>query len=246
MEVDTIKNIEDITRITSERERIGAELSLASGIQNGMLPSHNQMLDDVEGFEIFATMDPAKEVGGDFYDFYMIDDTHLAMLIADVSDKGVGAAFFMAIAKTLIKARALMGGSPVEIITYADKLISEKNPEGMFVTVWLGIIDLETGHMDICNAGHDYPAVMKDNKKYVIEKTPHGPAVAFLPGVEFVETELDLKPGDRIFLYTDGLNEAKGMDGDRFGLDRMLSVLNIYNGLNDKELIAEMKKNVDK
>lgn len=242
MEVDTINYIEDITQFTGARERLSAELELASGIQNGMLPSVAEMSEPKEGYSIYASMTPARAVGGDFFDFYMIDDTHLVILIADVSDKGVGAAFFMAISKTLIKARAGMGGSAAEIISYVDKMIAEKNTEGMFVTVWMAIIDLSTGHVNICNSGHDYPAIMTGSGDYVIEKkTPHGPPIGFIPGAQFVEYDIDIEPGDRIFLYTDGLNEAKRSDGERFGLDRMLTVLNSHKGDSNEKTIAAMK-----
>ena len=200
------------------------------------------MSEPKEGYSIYASMTPARAVGGDFFDFYMIDDTHLVILIADVSDKGVGAAFFMAISKTLIKARAGMGGSAAEIISYVDKMIAEKNTEGMFVTVWMAIIDLSTGHVNICNSGHDYPAIMTGSGDYVIEKkTPHGPPIGFIPGAQFVEYDIDIEPGDRIFLYTDGLNEAKRSDGERFGLDRMLTVLNSHKGDSNEKTIAAMK-----
>ena len=244
MEVDTVENIENIKTMAAEKERVGADLSLASKIQMGMLPLKHQLLTEHSEFDIHAVMNPAKEVGGDFYDFYMIDDTHLAIEIADVSDKGMGAAFFMAISKTLIKSRAGLGGSASEILAYVDKMIAEKNMAGMFVTVWLGIIDLTTGHVDVCNAGHDYPAVSLKGQDYVIEKTPHGPPISFIPGVPFTGYEFDLEPGDRIFLYTDGVNEAKRSDGERFGIERMLTVLNEHKNDDNEQLIAAMKESV--
>ena len=151
----------------------------------------------------------------------------------------------MAISKTLIKSRARMGGTAADIIQYTDELISEKNAAGMFVTVWMGIIDLENGHVDACNAGHDYPAIMKQSEDFVIEKTPHGPPVAFIPGMAHVGYEFDLKPGERIFLYTDGLNEAKAADGTRFGNDRILKVLNENKTSDNEKLLFEMKKAVN-
>ncbi|MCR5214900.1 MAG: PP2C family protein-serine/threonine phosphatase [Eubacterium sp.] len=244
MEGDTLNNIDNIKSIVGEQERLSADLSLASKIQIGMLPLKHQLLKERDEFDVHATMTAAKEVGGDFYDFYMIDDKHLVIEIADVSDKGLGAAFFMAIAKTLIKSRAGLGGTAAEIIAYVDKMVAEKNVAGMFVTVWFAIIDLETGHTNICNAGHDYPAIMKDGNDYVINKTPHGPPVAFLPEPKFVDYEIDLSPGDRIFLYTDGLNEAKRSDGQRFGLERLLKVLNAHKNDTNEVLIAAMTDSV--
>lgn len=244
MEEDTLNNIENIKTIVSEQERIGADLELASRIQFGMLPKEDQIKEDIKEFDIEAIMQPAREVGGDFYDFYMISDNELVIEIADVSDKGLAAAFFMAITKTLIASRAGMGGETSDIISYVDKMVSEKNDTGMFVTVWFAIINLETGHVKVCNAGHDYPAVMKDGQEFVIEKTPHGPPIGFIPGATFVDYDFYIKPGDRIFLYTDGLNEAKRSDGERFGLERVLKVLNSQKDSSNKQLIAAMKDSV--
>jgi serine phosphatase RsbU (regulator of sigma subunit) len=244
MEEDTLKNIENIKTIVSEQERIGADLELASRIQFSMLPKEDQIKEDINEYDIEAVMQPAREVGGDFYDFYMISENELVIEIADVSDKGLAAAFFMAITKTLIASRAGMGGEASEIISYVDKMVSEKNDTGMFVTVWFAIINLETGYVKVCNSGHDYPAIMKDGQDYVIEKTPHGPPIGFIPGATFVDYDFYIKPGDRIFLYTDGLNEAKRSDGERFGLERVLTVLNSQKDSSNKQLIAAMKDSV--
>ena len=244
MEEDTLKNIENIKTIVSEQERIGADLELASRIQFSMLPKEDQIKEDINEYDIEAVMQPAREVGGDFYDFYMISENELVIEIADVSDKGLAAAFFMAITKTLLASRAGMGGEASEIISYVDKMVSEKNDTGMFVTVWFAIINLETGHVKVCNSGHDYPAIMKDGQDYVIEKTPHGPPIGFIPGATFVDYDFYIKPGDRIFLYTDGLNEAKRSDGERFGLERVLKVLNSQKESSNKQLIATMKDSV--
>lgn len=245
MEDDTLKNIEEITTMTRNQERVGYEFSLASQIQQGMLPEKSSAISEDKRYDVQAKMVPAKEVGGDFYDFFMIDENHIAILIADVSDKGVAAALFMAITKTLIKSRARLGGNAAEIISYVDETISEKNTAGMFVTVWLGIIDLETGHVNACNAGHDYPALLQSTEGYKIEKGLHGSPIGFLPGMSFPEYNFTLKAGDRIFLYTDGLNEAKRSDNERFGIERMLSVLNENKDKDHHELIKLMKKSVD-
>ncbi len=261
MNVDVRRYIKENLAIAAEKERIGADLELASKIQRGMLPKNNETLKHIKGFDLYASMTPAKEVGGDFYDFFMVDDTHVAILIADVSDKGAAAALFMATSKTLINSRAGMGGTASEIISYVDKMITEKNSMGMFVTVWFAIIDITTGHVDACNAGHDYPAIMKqtdgsdndnnensnenDNTKgYVIEKTVHGPPIGFIPGAEFESYEMNLRPGDKIFLYTDGVNESKRADGERFGLDRILEVLNSNKDASNEEIVEKVKTSV--
>ena len=246
MEMDTIKHIDEITEMTKSQERIGYEISLASEIQQGMLPSKEKDLTEDPRYDVDALMHPAKNVGGDFFDFFLIDSDHLAILVADVSDKGVAAALFMATTKTLIQSRARLGGTASEIIAYADQLIGEKNPAGMFVTVWLGIVDLNTGHVNACNAGHDYPALMKADSGYTIEKVDHGPPIGFLPDMEFIEYDYDLAPGDRIFLYTDGLAEAKSDNGDRFGTDRMLDILNKNKRKNNNDIITIMLYEVNK
>ena len=245
MNVDVRRYVKENIAIAAERERIGADLMLASKIQQGMLPDEDDVLQDVQGFSLYASMTPAREVGGDFYDFYMIDDRHLVIEIADVSDKGAAAALFMAISKTLLKSRAGMGGSSKDIITYVDRMICEKNSEGMFVTTWFAIVDLVTGHADVCNAGHDYPAIMKKGQDFVIEKTVHGSPLGFIPDAKHVSYELQLQPGDRIFLYTDGVNESKRADGTRFEFDRLLTVLNANKEASDKELVANVKAAVN-
>ena len=212
------------------------ELNIASKIQMNLLPNIFPAYPERKDFDVVAATIPAKEVGGDFYDFFMIDENHIAILIADVSDKGIGAALFMTISKIIVKTRTQLGGTPSEILKYVDDRISEKNDAGMFVTLWLGIIDLKTGHVECGNAGHDYPAIMHDGK-FAIEKNIHGSPIGFLPGMAFPSYSFDLKPGDRIFLYTDGIVEAKNPESVRFGTERMLEVLNAHPGASDKELI---------
>ena len=219
-------------------------LAIASSIQMGMLPVSKGAFPDRDDFDISASMTPAQTVGGDFYDFFLLDDDHLAILIADVSDKGIPAALFMTVSKVFMKTCIQMGGTPSEIVTYADERISAENDAGMFVTLWFGIIDLKTGHVDACNAGHDYPAISKLSEGYKVEKTPHGPPIAFMPGMTFPDISFDLKPGESIFLYTDGLVEAKRADNDRFGTDRMLEVLNSCKAESGDQLIEAMKEAV--
>ena len=236
------------------------EVEIASNIQKGILPKDTSRMTGRKNYDIYASMTPVQEVGGDYYDYFMIDDTHLAILVADVSDKGLGAAFFVMITKVLIKTKAELGGTPSEIIKYVDDRMSKANTSLMFVTMWLGIIDLANGHVEACNAGHDYPAILRsqtDQEKsegFVIEKTEHGPPIAFLPGMPFPGISFDLKPGDRIFLYTDGLTEAKRIapvhsgtkhsKAERFGTDRMLEVLNTHKSDNSRNLITAMQKAV--
>ena len=246
MQEQIIDYMDNLENMTAERERIGAEMEIATAIQKGMLEDMTSDVVSRPEYDLYASMTPAREVGGDFYDFFMPDKDHVAILVADVSDKGVGAAFFMAIAKTLIKSYASAAFSPSEVLAKADKQISAKNDAGMFVTVWFAVINLNTGHVRYCNAGHDYPIIKKDSKGYELVKSIHGPPVAFIPGMEFPEVEFTLKKGDSIFLYTDGLNEAKRSDGERFGIDRMIEVLNQHQEDDNSNIIWYMREAVDK
>lgn len=229
-------------RLAGEREAAAAELSIATRVQQEQLASGYP---DSPFFTLRAFIRPAREVGGDFYDFFLLDDTHLVLLIADVSDKGMNAAFFMAISKAMIKSWALKTRDPVRILTEAESMIKENNPGGLFVTVWLAVIDLETGHVEVCNAGHDYPMIYREGK-YTFEKSAHGPAMAFLPGVPHVGTAFELAPGDRIFLYTDGVTEAS--DGKRrFGTEQLLTTLNeTAEVASDQEIIDRVRTAVDR
>ena len=244
LEEGMVNNIDEITRMSRESERMDTELSVAAELQSSVLPKA-EALSGREEFHIAALMNPAREVGGDFYDFFLIDDTHLVLLIADVSDKGMGSAFFMAIAKTLLNARSSMGGSPAEMITFVEEKLSREDEAGMFVTVWLGIVDLATGEVTACNAGHNYPAILHQEEGYRIEKTDHGPPICFLPGLGFRDYSFRLNPGDRIFLYTDGVTEAKAMDGERFGNERLIKALNDDKVIGDESLILRVKAAVD-
>ena len=241
-----MKNIEDLTRMSRESERMDTELSLAADLQMSVLPKAEKLSEQKE-FDIAAEMHPAREVGGDFYDFFLLDDTHLVLIIADVSDKGVGAAFFMAISKTMLRARVRMGGSPAEIITFVEERLTEENEAGMFITAWMGIVDLVTGEVNACNAGHNFPAILHKEKGegYEIVKTEHGPPICFLPGLGHKEYSFRLNPGDRIFLYTDGVTEAKDPTGDRFGNDRLIKALNDDQTIGNASLILRVKAAVD-
>ena len=239
-EVDRYMN--DNIRLAGEREAAAAELSIATRVQQEQLPTEYP---ENPHFSLQAFIRPAREVGGDFYDFFLTDNNRLVILVADVSDKGMGAAFFMAISKAMIKACAMQDSDPVQVITKAESMLTENNPGGMFVTAWIAIIDLATGHVEACNAGHDYPAVRR-NGKYLIEKTVHGPAVSFLPGVPHVGYGFDLVPGDRIFLYTDGVVEAIDQNKERFGMERIEETLNKAPAeATDAEIIDLVKTAVD-
>lgn len=245
MEKDTVRYMDHLTKVTAEKERIGAELNLATKIQADMLPRVFPPFPDHKEFDLYATMDPAKEVGGDFYDFFLIDETHLALVIADVSGKGVPAALFMVIAKTLIKNRALMGGTPSLILSYVNEQLCEGNVEEFFVTVWMAIVDLTTGKGVAANAGHEHPAIRHAGGKWELSVYPHSLAVAAMEGVCFWEHEFELYPGDTLYVYTDGVPEAVNENNEMFGTDRMLKALQNCSGNSPREYCEEVKKELD-
>ncbi len=232
--------VDDITRITAERERIGVELNLASRIQENMLPSEFPAFPDRSEFDIFASMKPAKEVGGDFYDFYLVDEDHLAVVMADVAGKGVPAALFMMASKLIIKNYVMMGLSPAEALRAANDQISRGNREEMFVTVWLGILDLRTGIMTAANAGHEYPVVKSPGGFFEILKDDHGFVVGGVEGVKYNNYEIDMHDGVTLFLYTDGLPEAQDPDKKFFGIDRAVDVLNAHRDDSPEELLRSV------
>ncbi|MCR4818724.1 MAG: SpoIIE family protein phosphatase [Fretibacterium sp.] len=245
MEIDIRDYIENLTRVTREKEQIEAELNVATQIQADMLPRKFPPFPDRREFEIYASMTPAREVGGDFYDFFFIDGDHLALVIADVSGKGVPAALFMVIAKTLIKTRAQMGGSPQEILADVNTQLCDGNEAGLFVTVWLGIFEISTGKMAAANAGHEYPAVRRAGGTWELVKTKNSPAVAVMDGMKFRGTEFELKPGDSLYLYTDGVAEATNADNELYGTDRMICALDRHMDEPVEELLVSMKREVD-
>ena len=245
MQSRMVEYMQNLTRVTAERERIGAELNIATQIQADMLPRIFPPFPDRHEFEIYATMDPAKEVGGDFYDFFLIDEEHLGLVMADVSGKGVPAALFMVIAKTLIKNRAQMGGGPAEILRYVNDQLCEGNDAELFVTVWFAILDLKTGRGVAANAGHEHPVLRRENGKFELVLYRHSPAVATLAGMKFREHEFEMHPGDTLFVYTDGVPEATNAGNELFGTDRMLDALNREADAAPETLLRNVRKDLD-
>lgn len=241
MEKDTIKYIEDIKAATKEKERIGTELKLASLIQENSLPTD---FPSNESFELYASMTPAKEVGGDFYDFNLIDDDHLMLVIADVSGKGVPAALFMMVTKILISEYSLSLKDPAQVLTTVNNRICNNNKANMFVTVWLGILELSTGKLVFANAGHE-DFVLKNGDGFKLNKTKHGIPIGAMEDYEYKNNEVILNKGDKLFLYTDGLPEATNSELEMFNLDRMVDTLNEFKDVNTKELLSEVTNRVD-
>ena len=247
MEKDIVTYIDNLRTVTAEKERIGAELNVATQIQADMLPRIFPPFPDRKEFEIYATMNPAKEVGGDFYDFFLIDDDHMAMVMADVSGKGVPAALFMVITKTLIKNRTLMGGSlsTSEILRDVNNQLCEGNDAEMFATVWLCILEISTGKAIISNAGHEHPVIRSANGSFDLRIYKHSLAVAAMPGIKFEQHEVTLQPGDTLFVYTDGVPEATDKDNTLYGTDRLLAALNKNPDADSQTLIEAVKKDID-
>ena len=248
MENSIIDYIDNIRTIMAEKERIGAELNIATQIQADMLPRIFPPFPERKEFDIYATMRPAKEVGGDFYDFFLLDNDHIAMVMADVSGKGVPAALFMVIAKTLIKNRALLDKkfSPAEILTDVNNQLCEGNEVELFVTVWLGILQISTGKGIAANAGHEHPAIKRKNGRYELIKYKHSPALATMQGIRIKEHDFYLNPGDSFFVYTDGVTEATNKDIKMFGTDRMLDALNSLPNPDAKTLLENVRNEIDK
>ena len=218
--------IHDLTAVTAEKERIGAELNVATQIQHDMLPCIFPAFPERHEFDIYATMDPAKEVGGDFYDFFMVDDTHLAVVMADVSGKGVPAALFMVIAKTIIKNQALTGEPLAQVFDRANDQLCENNGEGLFVTAFMGLLDINSGDFTFVNAGHNAPLLRRRGGEYEYLKMDPGFVLAGLEGMRYESDRLRLEPGDTLFLYTDGVTEALDPNEELFGEDRLKAALN--------------------
>ncbi|MCR4609529.1 MAG: SpoIIE family protein phosphatase [Eubacterium sp.] len=229
--------------INAAEKRVEQELFMAKSIQESSLPRNFTF--PRKDFEIYATMDAAKEVGGDFYDFFFIDANKLCMVIADVSGKGIPAALFMMRSKTTIRSMAESGKQPAEIFQIANDSLCEGNDASMFVTVWIGIIDLETGHMVCSNAGHEYPVIMRAGGEYELYKQKHNVALAVCEGMKFREYEIDLNPGDRLFVYTDGVPESKNKENVQYETDRLLNILNKRKDASDKLLLPAVRRDIE-
>lgn len=238
--------IENLTAVMSEKERIGAELGVATHIQSSMLPCIFPAFPDRNEIDIYATMTPAKEVGGDFYDFFMVDDRHLAIIMADVSGKGVPAALFMVIGKTLIKDHTVPGRNLGEVFTEVNNILCESNDNGMFITAFEGVLDLVTGEFRYVNAGHERPFIYRKGKGYEEYKTRVGFVLAGMENIKYKEQVIQLEVGDKIFQYTDGVTEATDKDNQLYGMDRLNSVLNLKcTACSPEETLKLVKEDID-
>ena len=244
MQIRIVENTENLKTLTSEKERIKTELNMATRIQNSMLPHIFPPFPEREEFDLYATMRPAREVGGDFYDFFMIDEDHLAVVMADVSGKGVPGALFMMVSKVILKNNAMLGKPVGEILAMTNDLICANNQMEMFVTVWMGILEISTGTIRAANAGHEYPAVMQDGC-FRLCRDRHSFVIGGLADVHYQEYELQLEKGDKLFLYTDGVTEATDEKGELFGTERMLGALNACADSSPREILTGVRDAVD-
>ena len=245
MEEQIQNYIGSITKITAEKERIKTELTLASRIQAAMLPSSFPAFPNRTEFELYASMDPAKEVGGDFYDIFLIDDDHLCMVMADVSGKGIPAALFMMVSKVILQSCAMLGRSAGEILTKTNEAICSNNQAEMFVTVWVGILEISTGTLTAANAGPEYPALMRADGEFDLVRDKHGLVIGGMAGVNYKEYKLQLNPGDKLFLYTDGVPEATDECNELFGSNRMLAALNKVKDGTPEQVLSGVRHAVD-
>ena len=248
-QMDTIRRMEreqmEQENMIREQERIVKELSTARQIQNSVLPHIFPPFPERKEIDLFASMDPARDVGGDFYDFFFIDEDHLCLVIADVSGKGIPAALFMMFSKRIIEDFAKIEHSVSEILRKTNEVLCDSNQAEMFVTVWLGILEISTGRMAASNAGHEYPAICKKDGSFELYKDKHGFVIGGMPGVRYKEYALQMEPGDKIFVYTDGVPEATAGSGEMFGAERMTAALNTCADGRPEEILRRVRSAVD-
>ena len=228
-----------------EKERLGAELNMAANIQASQLPSTFPAFPDRTDFDIHASMTPAKTVGGDFYDFFLVDENHIALVMADVSGKGIPASLFMMISKLLIQSRVMMGESPAEALSNSNAQLMQNNAAHQFVTVWLAVFDLKTGKGVAANAGHEHPVIRRANGQYEIVEYKHNPPVATMKKMKFKDHEFELNPGDSLFVYTDGVAEANNAQNELFGTERMLDALNRDPDATCEQVLKNVMSGID-
>ena len=242
MESEIYESVQEIRHVSAEKERLATEMDIAAKIQMSALPDG---FPEHSEFDLYARMKPAKEVAGDFYDFFFVDEDHLVMLIADVSGKGVPAALFMMKGKEILKNSALKGGKPSEILRAANEELVQGNDTNMFITVWLGILEISTGIITAANAGHEYPFVIGEDGFFRMYKDKHGFICGAMEGSRYTDYTITLPKGSGVFVYTDGVSEAMNSSGEYFGLDRIEKSLNSHKDASAKELIESVKMDID-
>lgn len=241
----TLEYVDEVKRVSAEKERIGTELNMATAIQASQLPRLFPAFPNRSEFDLYALMDPAKEVGGDFYDFFLIDEDHIALVMADVSGKGVPAALFMMVSRVLLKSHLQSGESPSEALESVNDQLCEGNEAEFFVTVWAAVVEISTGKGVAANAGHEHPVLRRAGGRYELVVYRHSPALGLMDGLPFREHDFQLYPGDSLFVYTDGVPEAMNADSELFGSDRMLEALNERPEAKPEEVLGNVRAGVD-
>ncbi|MBQ3460692.1 MAG: PP2C family protein-serine/threonine phosphatase [Solobacterium sp.] len=245
MEKEKDQNVRSLMELTAEKEKIRSELSVAAEIQKDALPSRFPPFPERHEFEIFASMEPAREVGGDFYDFALLDQDHLMLVIADVSGKGIPGALYMMTCKTLIRNLTdLYLDDPAMILEKMNDQLSENNSAGVFVTVWVGILEISTGRLYCSNAGHEYPVLRRGSGRYKLLQDQHGLVVGALEGSKYTTYEIDLSEGDTVYVYTDGVPEAIDAERHQYGTDRLIRALNESGASDCEELLAAVSRDI--
>ena len=236
--------IEKNAAITAEKERITTELELAAKIQADMLPNVFPAFPDRKDFDIYAAMTPAKAVGGDFYDFFLIDEKHLGLVMADVSGKGIPAALFMMVSKNMLQNLAMTGMRPKDVLASVNEQICRSNREEMFVTVWFGVLDLTSGVLTAANAGHERPVIKQPGEDFAVYYDPHGFVIGGMEGLRYKEYELTLKPGATLFVFTDGVTEAIDYKEELFGIRRTVDALNAAGDASPQEYLDKVTEDI--
>ncbi len=243
---DLGKYVDNLQSVMAEKERINAELTLASDIQAHMLPCIFPPFPEHCEFDVYAIMHPAKEVGGDFYDFFMVDEKRLAVIVADVSGKGVPAALFMVIAKTLIKNYTQTGMEPADVFTTVNRLLCDGNDAGLFVTAWMGVLEISSGALTYVNAGHNPPLLKKADGEFEYLRARSGFVLAGMDDVKYRQNTLTIAPGDRLFLYTDGVTESTDPRQQLYGEDRLRDFLNSHAACGATETLQALQDELQK
>ncbi len=241
----THRLLEKQVKDSKEKQRIASELDVATHIQTSMLPCLFPAFPEHREFDIFASMQPAREVGGDFYDFFLVDEKNLAVVMADVSDKGVPAALFMVIGKTLIKDHTAPGEDLGAVFTRVNKLLCESNSEGLFITAFEGVLNLETGEFRYVNAGHEMPFLYRAGEAFRAEPIPPGFVLAGMEAMQYRSGVMTLSRGDKIFLYTDGITEATDKKKEPFGMERLSRSLNAVKDAPPREIVEAVHADIN-
>jgi sigma-B regulation protein RsbU (phosphoserine phosphatase) len=243
--IEQIKYIRQMQQEHTQLESIKGDLAVAREIQQAILPRiFPPFPENKEQLDIAASMNAAKDVGGDFYDFFRIDEDRIGIVIADVSGKGIPAAIFMAVSRTLIRATGIRGGKPSECLTYSNQLLAKESVDCMFVTVFYGIYTISTGEITYCNAGHNPPYILKPNGTVEALPMPQDFLLGAIDGVEYHDQQMKLEPGETLVMFTDGVNEAINSSNEEFGNARLDNIIRGLSNASSQQIIESVKDGI--